>query len=52
MNVDYSAYEGMSAKGRVTTVLSRGTVVIEDDRYVGEAGWGQFLRRGENGFLR
>jgi dihydropyrimidinase len=52
MNVDYSAYEGMSAKGRVTTVLSRGTVVIEDDRYVGEAGWGQFIRRGENGFLR
>jgi dihydropyrimidinase len=52
MNVDYSAYEGMSAKGRVSTVLSRGTVVIEDNQYVGQAGSGQFLCRGENGFLR
>ncbi len=52
MNVDYSAYEGMTIKGRVQTVLSRGTVVIEDNRYVGRAGSGQFLHRRENGFLR
>jgi dihydropyrimidinase len=52
MNVDYSAYEGMSVQGRVTTVLSRGTVIIENNQYVGRAGSGQFLRRGANGFLR
>jgi dihydropyrimidinase len=52
MNVDYSAYEGKSVKGRATTVLSRGTVVVENNEYAGHAGWGQFLRRGENGFLR
>jgi dihydropyrimidinase len=52
MNVDYSAYEGMSVKGQVTTVLSRGTVVIENQQYVGQKGYGQFLRRGLNGYLR
>jgi dihydropyrimidinase len=52
MNVDYSAYEGMVVKGQVKTVLSRGTVVIEDEQYVGRKGYGQFLRRGLNGFLR
>ena len=52
MNVDYSAYEGMSITGQVATVLSRGTVVIEGGQYVGRAGSGQFLRRGLNGYLR
>jgi dihydropyrimidinase len=52
MNVDYSAYEGMVAKGHVATVLSRGEVVIEHDAYVGALGHGQFLSRGQNGCLR
>jgi dihydropyrimidinase len=52
MNVDYSAYEGRSVQGRVTTVLSRGTVIIENRQYVGRTGSGQFLRRGANGFVR
>jgi len=52
MNVDYSAYEGMQVKGRATTVLSRGSVVVENNEYVGRPGWGQFLQRGENGLLR
>jgi dihydropyrimidinase len=52
MNVDYSAYEGTAVKGRVKAVLSRGTVVIENDQYVGRKGHGQFLRRGLNGCLR
>jgi len=46
MNVDYSAYEGMTIRGAVKTVLSRGRVVIEDGNYTGKAGDGQFLRRG------
>jgi len=52
MNVDYSAYEGMTIKGRVTTVLSRGVVIIEQEAYVGRAGSGRFLERGLNGLLR
>jgi dihydropyrimidinase len=52
MNVDYSAYEGLEVKGKATTVLSRGCVIVEDDRYVGSAGAGKFLERGLNGCLR
>ena len=46
MNVDYSAYEGMKIKGVTKTVLSRGHLVIEDGKYVGKSGDGQFLKRG------
>ncbi|HTG14658.1 MAG TPA: dihydropyrimidinase [Blastocatellia bacterium] len=45
MNVDYSAYEGTKVKGVTRTVLSRGRVVIDDGKYVGNLGDGQFLRR-------
>jgi len=46
MNVDYSAYEGMEITGRVDTVLSRGTVVIDAGTYRGTRGHGSFLARG------
>ena len=46
MNVDYSAYEGMKVKGVTKTVLSRGRVVIDDGKYVGKPGDGQFIKRG------
>jgi dihydropyrimidinase len=46
MNVDYSAYEGMKVRGVTKTVLSRGEVIIEDGKYVGKKGHGQFLKRG------
>jgi dihydropyrimidinase len=46
MNVDYSAYEGMKVRGVTRTVLSRGKVVIENGKYVGKAGDGEFLKRG------
>jgi dihydropyrimidinase len=46
MNVDYSAYEGMKVRGVTKTVLSRGRVIIEDGKYTGRAGDGEFLRRG------
>jgi dihydropyrimidinase len=45
MNVDYSAYQGMKVKGVTRTVLSRGQVVIDDGKYVGKPGDGQFLKR-------
>ena len=41
----------MRLKGVPTTVLSRGKVVVEDGKYVGTAGDGQFLKRGTCGVL-
>ncbi|NQV36695.1 MAG: dihydropyrimidinase [Candidatus Marinimicrobia bacterium] len=46
MNVDYNAYEGFEVNGVSETVLSRGKIVVEDNKYVGNEGDGQFLKRG------
>jgi dihydropyrimidinase len=45
MRVDYSMFEGIQVTGMPDIVLSRGSVVIEGDRFLGRAGQGQFLRR-------
>jgi len=45
MNVDYSAYEGRRVAGRAKTVISRGTVVVEDGEYRGRAGHGRYVPR-------
>ena len=46
MNMDHSAWEGTIIDGKVSTVLSRGTVVIENDSYVGRKGHGKYVKRG------
>jgi dihydropyrimidinase len=46
MALDYSAYEGIEVSGRVDTVLSRGRVIVRNNRYEGQKGDGQYLRRG------
>jgi dihydropyrimidinase len=51
MNVDYSAYEGMRVTGRVETVLSRGSLVIDNGSYVGSTGHGKFLSRDLSQYL-
>jgi len=45
MAVDYSAYEGMSITGGVSTVLSRGSVVVDGGEFHGSEGHGKFLSR-------
>ncbi len=45
MNVDYSAYEGWKVKGKVTTVLMRGTVAIENNSLKIKPGFGKFVKR-------
>jgi len=45
MNVDYNCYEGKEIQGVSETVLSRGKVVIENDRYVGKPGHGNYRKR-------
>ena len=51
MNMDHSSWEGWVIDGKVDTVLSRGEVLIEGDRYVGRKGHGQFVKRGLSQYL-
>ena len=51
MELDHSAYEGTVVQGRVDTVVSRGTVVVAAGAYVGRAGHGRYLRRGQSSYL-
>ena len=45
MRVDYSMFEGIQVKGVPRHVLSGGRLVIDQGRFVGRAGQGQFLKR-------
>jgi dihydropyrimidinase len=45
MRVDYSMFEGIRVKGVPKSVLSRGRTIIENSKFVGKAGSGEFIRR-------
>jgi dihydropyrimidinase len=45
MNVDYSCYEGMKVKGLPEVVMQRGNILVQDGKFHGKPGGGQFLRR-------
>jgi dihydropyrimidinase len=49
MRVDYSMFEGFRVKGDARQVISRGDVIIEDGRFLGKPGRGQYLRRAARG---
>ncbi len=51
MNMDHSAWEGFNIDGHVDTVLSRGTVIVDNDTYHGYKGHGKFLKRGLSQYL-
>lgn len=42
-DVDYSPYESMKLRGRLTATISRGRMVFRDGAYLGSAGAGEFL---------
>ena len=42
---DYSLYEGMRVKGMPETVIFRGNVIVQNGKFTGTAGEGQFLKR-------
>jgi dihydropyrimidinase len=44
-NCDWSPFEGWKLVGYPSTTISRGTVVAEDGKFVGEVGYGRFLKR-------
>ncbi len=45
MRVDYSMFEGIDVTGMPSTVLSRGRVVVDNDKFVGRVGAGEFVKR-------
>ncbi|MDX6223456.1 MAG: dihydropyrimidinase [Frankiales bacterium] len=51
MNLDYSAYEGITVRGRVDTVVSRGSVIVDAGGYHGRKGHGRYLKRGLSQYL-
>jgi dihydropyrimidinase len=52
MNMDYSAYEGMTLAGAVRTVMSRGEVIVDNGQFVGRASRGRYLRREVSSHIR
>ncbi len=48
MNTDYSMFEGWTVNGNAAKVYSRGTLVVEDGRFIGKPGHGRFVKREAN----
>jgi dihydropyrimidinase len=49
MRCDYSMFEGFSVKGNAKMVLSRGEVIVEQGKFQGATGRGNFQRREARG---
>jgi dihydropyrimidinase len=45
MRVDYSMFEGIRVRGVPKIVMSRGKVIVENGKFTGKAGAGEFLKR-------
>ena len=44
-DVDHTIWEGTKVKGYPIMTFSRGKIVFENGNFVGEPGWGKFLKR-------
>jgi dihydropyrimidinase len=49
MRCDYSMFEGFRVRGNARQVFSRGELIVENGRYIGRVGRGQYLRRAARG---
>lgn len=49
--VDYCSYEGMEQIGKVDKVFLRGSLVVEDGKYIGKKGQGKFIERKPYGLM-
>ena len=47
--VDYSLFEGRPVTGRVKKVFLRGELIVDGAQWLGCAGQGMYLKRGESG---
>jgi dihydropyrimidinase len=43
--VDYSMFEGFRVRGNARQVFSRGEMIVDNGKFLGKAGRGQYLRR-------
>lgn len=50
-NADWSPFQGWELAGFAETTFSRGKRIVEDYRFVGQSGWGQWLPRKAAGSL-
>jgi dihydropyrimidinase len=50
-NADWSPYQGWSLAGFAETTFSRGKKIVDNYKFVGENGWGQWLPRERAGSL-
>jgi dihydropyrimidinase len=48
-NCDFTLFEGKSVTGKVRQVMLRGELIVDSDRWLGAAGSGRFVFRGESG---
>lgn len=44
-NVDYTSYEGFVSDFKVETVVSRGQIIVEQGKLLGQRGQGKFIKR-------
>ena len=49
MRVDYSMFEGFHVKGNAKIVISRGDIIVENDKFIGRTGRGRYLKRQAKG---
>ena len=49
MRVDYSMFEGKKVKGDTDLVISRGEVIVENKKFLGKPGRGNFVKRDTHG---
>ncbi|RZU38993.1 dihydropyrimidinase [Edaphobacter modestus] len=49
MRCDFSMFEGWKVKGNARKVFSRGELVVDNGRYLGSAGRGEYVRREARG---
>ncbi|PIW69933.1 MAG: dihydropyrimidinase, partial [Ignavibacteriales bacterium CG12_big_fil_rev_8_21_14_0_65_30_8] len=49
MCTDYSMFEGKKIKGNAETVMSRGEVIVKDNKFFGKPGRGKFIKRDSYG---
>jgi len=51
-DVDYTIWEGVELHGYPVMTYSRGRLVYKDGEFLGQVGWGKFVkRRGRKGFV-
>ncbi|MEA4826201.1 MAG: dihydropyrimidinase [Clostridium sp.] len=44
-NVDYTAYEGFKLKGYPVMTMVRGRIIVRNNVFIGEKGYGRFIKR-------